>query len=108
MAKSPIYNQIRRLIREISLDIINTKGGYSFWHNLNEYKKETLLKCWSKSLHDGLFTLEFRKAALKASLTQAGTPTLEGRLLFNWLLKEVYNGNAQQLYWEWNSLKKDD
>lgn len=104
MPTNKLYGVCQRTVATITHTITHTPGGYSYWTDLPDkgrHSRHVLMKNWATLVYTYLFPPTLHKAMLSASLSPDGTPTVQGKLLYTWLLINIYHNNEAALYKDW-------
>lgn len=99
------YHQVDAVIHSIQ----DLPDGYVWWRNLprlGHYSSKHTRKRWATQLVKAFFPAHLLRAMLLASVNTDGVPDSRGSSLFEWLLKNVYNGQPERLYKDWFSFQQ--
>lgn len=109
MTQHPLARQGRQTIQVITDQATQSPGGYLWWHSLpakGNHSQAVLKRKWTAVLLTRLFPPLLLTAMLQACLTVEGLPCHRSKLLYTWMLKNVYKSNYRQMYKDWLSLDK--
>ena len=90
-------------------EIAHLPQGYVWLHNSlkkkGRYSLRSIRRNWAHLLHTSFLPQDLLNAMVLACLHDDGTPSVQGKMLYNWLLEYVYGGKVKVLYQAWCEVK---
>jgi hypothetical protein len=102
--RCPLLTQTTKAIDTFVTQLQHSPGGYVWWFGLPKrgwYSGKVLKRKWVTTVLDVLMPPVLQRAMLLACFEPSGQPVPSAKPLRNWLLVNVYNGDATKMMTAW-------